>query len=110
LGFERSTGWHGRTTRRSRRSSKVKGLAKVGIAEDAAARLSVLNTERYGGTADWQLVRACKRADAGRVEIDVHMGAGGLAAQGLTYRNGTACTEIYREPAKVLAIFDGRVA
>jgi hypothetical protein len=78
-------------------------LTKVGSAADPAVRIAKLNTERYGGASDWQLVERHACDAAGKVEAAVHNALRGFAVPGRYIKDGrlTDCYELFNCPPDV---------
>lgn len=63
-------------------------LTKVGITDSTRKRIGLLNSEEYGGSNDWRLIKAWESDRAGKVEIAAHQQLETYATTGVYFKSG----------------------
>jgi hypothetical protein len=72
-------------------------LIKVGRSSDVAVRRQLLNSYRYGGQSDWQILASAHAPAAGRVEFEAHGRLARFSAAGHYEQGGQRhrCYELF---------------
>lgn len=77
--------------------SERKALVKVGVTNNTLKRVGLLNSEMYGDTSDWKLIRAWECDQAGKFETEAHRELAAHATTGYYLKNDmlTECNELF---------------
>ena len=75
--------------------SKRGGLIKIGSAEDAAYRITLLNDERYAEQSDWERVAFFTSAEAQATENSIQTELLAFQAMGFRRRDGSKSREVF---------------
>jgi hypothetical protein len=89
--------------------SSSENLFKIGLTESVEQRVRQLNFERYGGAADWRVLRSARAENAGKVEHHAHSLLRSHAVSAQYTKNGRTqeASELFRcDPDTALKAFE----